>query len=186
MTWPLEIPTPRGRLLIPARGLYALAVPIQDEVIDDLLDSARAVLGQVGVGWMPEGGGLLGNLPAWENLLLSTQWHAPAALPALESRLSAWMAGLGYDAEGTRLLLSQQPSRLAEEDRLLVGWLRLLLARPKLVLLAGHALPAGAPGQRLLALIDEELADLALLVIDDEAPAGFIPLSIAAHEASVP
>lgn len=176
----------RGRLSIPGGGRYALVPPIHDTAIDELLDAARAVLGPAGVGWMPEGGGLLGNLPAWENLLLSTQWHAPAALSALESRLTAWMAALGYDAEGTRLLLSQQPSRLAEEDRLLVGWLRLLLVRPKLVLLAGHALPAGVLGQRVLALVDEELASAALLVIDDEAPAGFIPLSIVAHEASVP
>lgn len=186
MTWPLELSTPAGRLVIPAGGRYKLMPVIQDAAIDDLLDAARAALGPVGVGWMPESGGLLGNLPAWENLLLSTQWHAPAALPALESRLVAWMKRLGYDDEATRVLLAQQPSRLDEDDRLLIGWLRLLLARPRLILLAGRALPAGAPGQRVLALVDEELVDVALVVVDDEAPAWFDPLSIAAHEASVP
>ncbi|MFZ5723753.1 MAG: hypothetical protein ACOY33_08825 [Pseudomonadota bacterium] len=154
--------------------------------MDDLLTAGRLALGPVGIGWLPEGGGLLSNLPAWENLLLSTQWHAPAALPALEARLGAWMAQLGYDREGSRLLLSQATVRLDGSERLLVGWLRLLLARPKLVLLAGRALPEGALGQRVLGLIDEELAGSALLVVDDEAPAWFAPLSIAHAEAHTP
>lgn len=186
MSWPLELSTPHGQLSIPAAGRYGLSSALPDAAIDELLGNARAVLGPVAVGWMPEDGGLLGNLPAWENLLLSTQWHAPAALPALEARVEAWMPRLGYDERATRVLLSQQPSRLTEDERRLIGWLRLLLTRTRLVLLAGQALPAGALGQRILTLLDDELAGSALLVVDYDAPSGFVPLSFAAHKAGVP
>ncbi|MFZ5756942.1 MAG: hypothetical protein ACOY3X_08575 [Pseudomonadota bacterium] len=183
MSWPLTLKVSRGALVIAEPGRYTLMPSATEALIDELLQAARAQLGDIGTGWMPEGGGLLNNLPAWENVLLSTQWHAPAALPALEARLRAWMARLGYDDEGARLLLSQAPARLHEDERRLVGWLRQLLSRPRLVLMAGLALPEGALGQRVLALLDEELAGTALLVVDDEAPGWFTPLSLAHAEA---
>lgn len=186
MSWPQDFATSRGVLHLPAVGRYVVMPAVSEDVIDELLTDARRVLGDVGVGWLPEGGGLLSNLPAWENILLSTQWHAPASLPALEARVRAWLERLGYDNAGAALLLSLSPSRLDADERSLIGWLRLLLARPKLILLAGQALPEGALGQRILALVDEELAACALVVVDDEAPAWFIPLSLRHVEASSP
>lgn len=186
MNWPLDLSLPQGRLTLPAAGRYTLQLARSDAAVDNLLGSARAALGAGGVGWMPEDGGLLGNLPAWENVLLSTQWHAPAALPVLEARIAGWMPRLGYDERAARTLLAQQPSRLSEDERRLIGWLRTLLARTRLVVLVGQALPVGAAGQRILALLDDELAGSALLVVGGEAPSGFVPLSFAAHEAGVP
>lgn len=183
MSWPLTIVTSAGRLELPQPGRYVLMPSAGDELVDELLAAARAQLGAIGVGWVPEQGGLLSNLPTWENILLSTQWHAPAALPALEARLQAWMGRLGYDPAGARLFLSRPHAQLDEDQRRLAGWLRQLLARPRLVLLAGQALPEGAPGQRILELLDEELAGTALLAIDDEAPAWFTPVSWTSTEA---
>lgn len=179
------IATHAGRLELRQPGRYALMPPASDDLIDEMLASARAQLGAIGVGWLPEQGGLLSNLPGWENILLSTQWHAPAALSALEARLQAWMAGFGYDPQRARVLLTQPQAQLEEDERRLIGWLRQLLARPKLVLLAGHALPEGALGNRILELLDDELAGTALLVIDDDAPAWFTPLSFVSAEANL-
>lgn len=186
MTWPLALRLGNNLLQIPSPGRYVLEPPVADSEVDDLLAGARAELGNAGVGWLAADGGLLGNLPTWENILLSTQWHAPAALPALETRLRAWMVRLGHDEAGTWRFLSQQPAFLADDERRIAGWLRLLLSRPKLVLLAGRALPQGAPGRQVLALLEEELTDCALVVVHDAAPAGFSPLSFHAVEANSP
>lgn len=183
--WPLPLEIPRGTVTLPGPGNYRLDPPLLDMQVDGLLDAARAQLGATAVGWMPADGGLLGNLPAWENLLLSCQWHAPAALPALEARLTTWLPQLGYgDLASARRLLAYAPSRLSPEHGVLVGWLRLLLVRPRLVLLSGQALPEGETGRQLAALVDEELANCARLVIDGAAPADYLPLPLVAREAS--
>ncbi len=183
--WPLTLKMPRGTARIPGPGRYRLEPALLDMHIDDLLDVARAKLGAGGVGWMPADGGLLGNLPAWENLLLSCQWHVPAALPALEARLTAWLPRLGYeDPASVRRLLAYAPSRLAPEQGVLVGWLRMLLMRPRLIVLSGLALPEGEPGRRLMVLLEEELAGCARVIVDGRAPADYLSLPLIAREAS--
>lgn len=177
MTWPVELALPTGRLRVPGPGHYVLVPPAREGAIDALLDAAHAALGEVATGWMPQDGGLLSNLPAWENILLAIQWHAPAATPALDARLQAWMSRFDHDEDAARQLLSRPPARLLEDERRLVGWLRQMLARPRLVLLEGRALPAGTRGSILMELIGEELADCAFIVIDGHAPAGYAPLS---------
>lgn len=178
--WPLTLAYSNGSLQIPQPGRYVLLVREEEEVIeglvDDTLQAARDVLGEGKVGWMPGNGGLLSNLPAWENMLLSTQWHAPASLPALESRVRDWCGRLGYDTTVLAAMLARQPAYLDEDERLLVGWLRQLLSRPKLVVMRAESIPAGDFGNALQALLDEELAGAALLVIDESAPPGYAPL----------
>ncbi len=179
MSWPLELVVTTGAaaedsvLRIPGPGRYALAAVPDDATLDLLLANARTHLGQGGVGWVPETGGLLRNLPAWENILLTVLWHAPASLPAMEMRVRGWTARLGYDEAGTQALLSRQPDLLSTEEQNLIGWLRELLSRPKLILLAGRSLPAGVIGRGLRSLIDEELAGTALVVVDRPPPPDF-------------
>lgn len=188
--WPLEIPLEQGSLYMPRPGKYALLVSEYDEdlevVTDQVLAAAYHVLGNDAVGWLPEDGGLLGNLPAWENILLSTQWHAPAALPALEKRVHGWCGHLGYDTTALAVLFSRQPSFLSDDDRRMMGWLRQLLARPQIVVLRAGALPSGRSGAALQALIDEEMGGAALLVVDEQAPPGFEILKPGQHGASSP
>ena len=138
------------------------------------------------VGWVPANGGLLSNLPAWENVLLATQWHAPASLSALEARMRSWCLQFGYDENGAALLLSRPPARLDEDELRLLGWLRQLLSRPKLILLEGGALPDGPVGRLVRTLLAEELAGSVLLVVDGEPPEGFMPLSFQPVEAETP
>lgn len=179
--WPLKLVFSNGSLQVPGPGKHALLVREDDEVIEGLVDDvlilARGVLGAGAVGWMPSNGGLLSNLPAWENVLLSTQWHAPASLQALEKRVHGWCIQLGYDTTALRALLARQPAYLDDDERRLVGWLRQLLSRPKLIVLRADALPEGGFGKALQALLADELAGTAFLVIDEVAPEGFEPLS---------
>ncbi len=188
MNWPLRINTGNYRLEIPGPGRYVLGTDADAGVIDTLLAAARAQLGDAAVGWLPEDGGLLSNLPAWENLVLARQWHAPATVPGLETSIAGWCARLGHDATGTARLLASPPAQLADDERRQVGWLRQLLLRPRLLLLECAVLPpVDAP---LHALIDDVLADAALLVIDAASdargPAGFAALSFQQTEVVLP
>lgn len=179
--WPVELKLEQGVVSIPGPGRFAYVV---NEYVDDLevvtdevLAAAYNVLGVNAVGWVPEDGGLLGNLPAWENILLATQWHTPAALPALESRVRGWCTDLGYDGGALAVLFSRQPALLSEEDRLLMGWLRQMMSRPQVVVLRADAIPRGRLSTTLLKLIDQELATSALLVVDERAPDGYRPIT---------
>lgn len=182
MSWPLTLELSSGVLSLPGPGRYALVVGEYDDdldlVTDDVLTAAFSMLGDDAVGWMPEEGGLLGNLPAWENILLSTQWHAPAAMSSLEARVHGWCEQLGYDTGALRTLFSRQPAFLSEDDRRMMGWLRQMLCRPRLLVLRAGAVPSGRGGANLQSLLDTELASAAFLVVDERAPAGFQPVTL--------
>lgn len=188
MNWPVRIDTGNYRLEIPGPGRYVLGTDADAGVIDALLVAARAQLGDAAVGWLPEDGGLLSNLPAWENLVLARQWHAPATLAELEATIGDGCARLGHDAAATARLLASPPAQLGEEQRHQVGWLRQLLLRPRLLLLECAVLPA--VGTPLHGLLDEAFADAALLVIDAagdaHGPAGFTSLSFQQTEVALP
>lgn len=164
MSWPLALEFAGARLTVPGPGRWRLQ-PVPDaERVDALLAAARVRLPGA-VGWLSADGGLVSNLPAWENLLLTTQWHTPASLPAMESRLSRWLAALGRDADAAARLMATVPARLQADERVLVGWLRQMLARPKLLVLEGQALALPVQQPALAALIDEELTQAALLCV---------------------
>lgn len=186
MSWPVDISHAHAVLRLPGPGWFALDAALDETSLDELLAGARLQLGPEAVGWVPAAGGLLSNLSAWENVLLATQWHAPASLPALEARMRSWCLRCGYDEPGVVRLLAQQPAQLSGDELRLLGWLRQLLARPRLLLFEGRAVPAGAVGRALRALLAEELAGSVLLVVDGEVPEGFTPLSFSAAEAELP
>lgn len=177
MSWPLLLDVPGCRVQVPGPGAWALPSPVDDAVIDALLAASRLRLGAIGVGWVPAGGGLVANLPVWQNVLLATQWHAPASMAALEARVRGWCDRLTPDSDETARLLLSMPARLDDEERCVAGWLRQLLARPKLILLEARALPGGVTGARVRALLAEELPAAALVAVD-RCPPGFEPLIV--------
>lgn len=173
MNWPLALPQPGYQVLVPGPGWYRLQPVPSATQVDALLALARAQLGTGAVGWLPADGGLVSNLPAWENLLLATQWHAPASLPAIEARIGRWLDVLGRRGE----LLRAVPGRLLPEERQLVGWLRLMLARPKLLLVEAQSAAVLAQQAPLRALVEEELASAALLCLAHWPLDGFAELA---------
>lgn len=148
------------RLVLPGPGRWCLP---GDAAPDALLAAGRQALGEASVGWIPGDGGLLANLPAWENLLLTVQWHAPAAPAVLQQRLQGWLAACGFDAAAGRALLASAPAQLSAAQCRLLGWLRMLLLRPRLLCCEPRALAVGAAGVALSNLLQEELPALVLV-----------------------
>lgn len=171
-------------LHIPAPGRYALADFAADDA-DTLLRAARAQAGTEHTGWIPDDDGLLENLTLWENILLTTQWHAPASPAALAARLQGWLSRLGYAEQAASDWLAQSPGNVPLQERRLACWLRMLLLRPRVLLLERGAWSAIQTDRNLGALVDEELSGCALLAIDPVAPEDFTAL-IADEEAAVP
>lgn len=163
------------RLHIPAPGHYALANFTADDT-DALLRAARAQAGTEHTGWIPDDDGLLENLKLWENILLATQWHAPASPAALAARLQGWLSRLGYREEAAGDWLAQSPGNLSQEERRLACWLRMLLLRPRVLLLERGAWFVVQTNENLRALVDEELSGCALLAIDPVVPEDFTVL----------
>jgi len=100
---------------------------------------ARAAL-RAQVAYLPADGGLLSNLNAWENITLPVAYHEPRRARGLASQAYALLEQFGADA---RALLGKLPENMALDERMLAGYVRMRLGRPRLVL-AGD--PGGAPG----------------------------------------
>lgn len=162
-------------LCIPGPGRYALANIAADDV-DALLRAARAQAGIEHTGWIPDDDGLLENLKLWENILLATQWHAPASPAALAARLQGWLSRLGYNAEAAGDWLAQSPGNLSLQERRLACWLGMLLLRPRVLLLERGAWSAVCADPNLRALVGEELSGCALLAIDPVVSEDFTAL----------
>lgn len=167
MSWPLPLTLGTTLYHVPGPGRYATGVRPSDDDLDDLLRQARAALGDGAVGWLPAGGGLVSNLAVWENVLLATEWLAPASTAAMEARLRRWLERPGLaPTTDVGALFAARPARIAPEERRLAGWLRQLLLRPKLLLLDAAVLPPS--GSPLWEIIDSELGGTALLLLDGE------------------
>lgn len=173
MTWPLVIALGATQHVLAGPGRHALARRLDEAELDEVLRQARAHLGAPAVGWLPASGGLVSNLAVWENILLATEWLAPASLAAQEARLRRWLDALAIAPGDAAGLLAARPARVSPEERRLAGWLRQLLLRPKLLLLEAPVLPPA--GSVLWNLVESELGGCALLLIDGERP-GWQPL----------
>lgn len=178
MNWPVNLNVDTMRLHIEAPGRYALAPVAGIPGTDALLHAARMQLGVQAVGWVPAEDGLLANLTLWENILLATQWHAPASPAALAARLRNWLEQLSQTEAQASIWLSRSPGEVSVPEQRLAAWLRILLLRPRVVLMETDAWSTVSADSRLAALIDNELAGCALLAVDTPAPPGFVMLSV--------
>lgn len=173
------------RLCLEMPGSYALPV-MPPERIDALLEAAFRALGKGAASWVSGENSLLENLAVWENILLPTQWHVPASEAALAARLREWLVRLGFDDQEMLALFAQRPSGLHEVHRRLVLWLRVLLLRPRLVVLDADLWPDRRRDGVLADLVLEELGNGCLLAVGDTVPAGFQPVHLDADEESLP
>ncbi len=106
-------------------------------------------------GFVPEQGGLISNLKAWENLLLPATYHRGLDAHAAEARVVAlWRA---VDPSGTDLreIMGRLPDRLNALERRLVALIRAMLPEPDFLVydFLSAGLEAGA-GARLYALTE--------------------------------
>jgi ABC-type lipoprotein export system ATPase subunit len=98
--------------------------------VDGLAPAERAAL-RARVAFLPAGGGLLSNLNAWENIVLPLGFHHPERLRGVAGEVNGLLKGLGADPHG---LLAKLPERMSVYEKKLVGYVRILLESPELVL----------------------------------------------------
>ncbi len=121
-----------GRLSLLGEDLYA--GPIED---------AFAVFREVGV--VREGGGLVSNLRAWENILLPVSYHAGLTADEVMPRVQGYFERLGLAGDPLESCLESLPGLLPEHWRRIVGLVRALVMEPRLMLYEAvlDGLPAG-------------------------------------------
>lgn len=133
-------PPERGRVRLLGADVYALAEPQRIRLYRR-------------VGLVPEQGGLISNLKAWENILLPAWYHRGLDAAAAEPRVAALLREVWPEGGDLRELMGKLPDRLSALERRLVALVRALLPEPDLLvydfLTAG--LESGAAG-RLLTL----------------------------------
>lgn len=109
-----------GRVRLFGEELYALP------------DEARVPLYQR-AGFVPEQGGLISNLKAWENLLLPAAYHQGLDALAAEARVVALWREVDPDRTDLREVMGKLPDRLTAFERRVVALIRALLPQPDLL-----------------------------------------------------
>jgi predicted ABC-type transport system involved in lysophospholipase L1 biosynthesis ATPase subunit len=83
------------------------------------------------IAFLPANGGLISTLNGWENIALPSGYHDPKRLPTLAPQVYALLEGLGAEV---RPLLARLPEEMTLYEKKLVGYVRILLEAPELVL----------------------------------------------------
>lgn len=109
-----------GRVRLLGEELYALP------------DEARVPLYRR-AGFVPEQGGLISNLKAWENLLLPAAYHQGLDAVAAEARVVALWREVDPDRTDLREVMGRLPDRLTAFERRMVALIRALLPQPDLL-----------------------------------------------------
>jgi phospholipid/cholesterol/gamma-HCH transport system ATP-binding protein len=116
----LEAPR-AGTVELFGEPLYALAEPAR-----------LALLARAGV--VPEHGGLISNLKAWENALLPAAYHLGRTPAAAEPAVRALLAELGYRGAEAGALMARLPGELGAYERRVVALVRALLTDPEILI----------------------------------------------------
>jgi ABC-type multidrug transport system ATPase subunit len=82
------------------------------------------------VAFLPANGGLISTLNGWENIVLPLGYRDPARVPVAAPRVHALIERLGADP---RALLAELPEEMTLYEKKLVGYVRILLEAPELV-----------------------------------------------------
>ncbi len=99
------------------------------------------------IAWLPEHGGMISNLKAWENVTLPLWYHGRRRPSAVEGSLRRWLAALGTAEEEMAGLMASPIGKLRSIERKLIGLARCLLQEPQLLVVDG-ALFNGLPQER--------------------------------------
>ncbi len=85
------------------------------------------------IAWLPEHGGMISNLKAWENLTLPLWYHGKRRPAAAEEKVRRWLAALGIAEDDMPGLMASAVGKLRSSERKLVGLARCLLQEPQLM-----------------------------------------------------
>lgn len=156
--------------LLPTTGRLELF----GEDVTSLSEVARLGL-HTRIGFVPENGGLISNLKAWENLILPATFHLDATPDELEGKVSALARRLGIPAAALAEMLGKLPDRLTLAERRQVALMRAALVKPSLFihdfLHAGLDRAAGEAMLKAAATASEIAAGTLYLCPDDAVSA---------------
>ncbi len=96
------------------------------------------------IGWVPESGGLISNLKAWENVTLPLWYHGKRQVAEAEGKAARWLAEVGVAEEAMAPFMASPAGRLSTLERKRAGLLRGLMLAPR-VLVVDAALFNGVP-----------------------------------------
>ncbi len=85
------------------------------------------------IAWLPEHGGMISNLKAWENLTLPLWYHGKRHAAAADEKALRWLAALGVAEADMHGLTASPVGKLRSTERKLVGLARCLLQAPQLM-----------------------------------------------------
>ncbi len=111
---------------------------------------ALALFREVGI--VPQSGGLVSNLRAWENILLPASYHQGLEEEQVLPRVQAHFERLGLSGDALARCLDSLPGLLHEHWRRVVGLMRTLIMEPRV--LVYDALLDGLPGGLARALAE--------------------------------
>ena len=98
--------------------------------VESLRPAGRASLRER-VAFLPADGGLLSNLNAWENIVLPIGFHRPGRLHGAQGEIERTLADLDVDPAS---LLAKLPERMTPYEKILIGYVRITLDKPDLLL----------------------------------------------------
>lgn len=86
------------------------------------------------IGVVPEDGGLVSNLKAWENLMLPVWYHHETAAREVERDVLKIFSKLGQDEDGLRRWLGRLPDQLSLPEKRSVALVRAMLMQPDILI----------------------------------------------------
>jgi ABC-type transporter Mla maintaining outer membrane lipid asymmetry ATPase subunit MlaF len=86
------------------------------------------------IGVVPESGGLIGNLPAWENIILPCCYHLDMAAFEMEEKIKEFSHQMEFDGDDFASLLGRLPDELTTLQRISVSIMRAWLMQPGLLI----------------------------------------------------
>ena len=99
-----------------------------------VLAESRRLLNFQRMGVVPEGGGLISNLKAWENLMLPAWYHRGLAARSAEPEVVNIFRRLGQDEDGLRRWLGRLPDQLSLPEKRMVALTRAMLMQPDIMI----------------------------------------------------
>jgi ABC-type multidrug transport system ATPase subunit len=100
------------------------------------------------IGWVPEAGGLISNLKAWENVTLPLWYHGKRRVGEAEEKAARWLAALGVSSEAMPAFMASPAGLLSTLERKRAGLLRGLMLAPRLLVVDGALLNGLPPDTR--------------------------------------
>ncbi len=85
------------------------------------------------IGWVPESGGLISNLKAWENVTLPLWYHGKRLVAEAEVKAARWLATLGVEEQAMAPFMASPAGRLSTLERKRAGLLRGLMLAPRVL-----------------------------------------------------